>query len=109
MKRRHHSLALYAVLGASVLGAVLAPSIPSSVFPELVFPRAIILADSGELPPDQMLVSVTRPIASVAYSIVGTALVRSTTTRGAAEVDVTFAPSADRTTRSQSLSAALGD
>ena len=91
MSRRNTILALFAVLALSALGVILAFSIPNAVFPEFVFHRAIILADSSELPPQQMLVAVTRPLEEAAYNVVGTTLVRSTTSRGSAEIDVTFA------------------
>jgi hypothetical protein len=50
MKRRNSLLALCAVIAGSILGVVLAQSIPSAVFPQIQFNRAIILADSGDLP-----------------------------------------------------------
>jgi CzcA family heavy metal efflux pump len=109
MNRGNTVLALFAVLALSVLGVILARSIPNAVFPEFVFHRAIILADSAELPPQQMLVAVTRPLEEAAYSVVGTTLVRSTTTRGSAEVDVTFAENTDPTTSFELLGAALGE
>jgi CzcA family heavy metal efflux pump len=93
----------------SVLGVTLAQSIPNAVFPEFVFHRAIILADSAELPAGQMLVAVTRPLEEAAYNVVGTTLVRSTTTRGSAEIDVYFAENTDPTTSFELLGAALAE
>jgi multidrug efflux pump subunit AcrB len=90
MSRRSTILSRFAVIALSVLGVILAQSIPNAVFPEFVFHRAIILADSAELPASQMLVAVTRPLEEAAYSVPGTTLVRSTTTRGSAEIDVNF-------------------
>ncbi len=107
--RSNSILAVLAVLGLTILGVMLAFSIPSSVFPEMTFNRAIILADSGDLPPEQMIVTVTRPLEEAAYGVTGVSLVRSTTTRGSAEVDVTFAESVDPTTSFQLLNAALGE
>src|SRR5579859_6135152 len=98
MSRRTTILSLFAVIAMSALGVILARSIPNAVFPEFVFHRAIILADSAELPADQMLVAVTRPLEDAAYSVPGTSLVRSTTTRGSAEIDVYFTEASDPTT-----------
>ncbi|MFI5353666.1 MAG: efflux RND transporter permease subunit, partial [Candidatus Binatales bacterium] len=109
MSGTNHTLAVVAALGAAALGALVASSIPSSVFPELVFPRAIILADSSELPREQMLVAVTRPLEEAAYGVVGTSLVRSTTTRGSAEIDVTFTPDSDPVTAFQLLNSSLNE
>ena len=99
MSRRSAILSLFAVIALSILGVILAQSIPNAVFPEFVFHRAIILADSAELPASQVLVAVTRPLEEAAYSVPGTTLVRSTTTRSvrmrwrAAAVSSTDAPS----------------
>jgi CzcA family heavy metal efflux pump len=109
VERSGNALALFAVLLVSALGIILAPSIPSAVFPELVFPRAIIMADSGDLPAAQMQVTVTRPLEEAAYAVVGTSLVRSTTTRGSTEIDVTFSEGSDPTTAFQLLNASLGE
>ena len=105
MTRSSSTLAVLSVLAASVLGVILARTIPSAVFPEIVFRRATILADSGDLPADQMLASVTRPLEESAYSIPGVELVRSTTTRGSAEIDVTFGEDSDPQVGFQMLSA----
>jgi CzcA family heavy metal efflux pump len=107
--RANPVLAVFAALAAAGLGIVLAGSIPSAVFPEMTFNRAIILADSSDLPPEQVLVAVTRPLEEAAYGVVGVSLVRSTTTRGSAEVDVTFADGANPTQTFQLLNAALGE
>ena len=107
MTRSSSTLAVLSVLAASVLGLILARTIPSAVFPEIIFRRATILADSGDLPAEQMLASVTRPLEESAYSVPGVTLVRSTTTRGSAEIDVTFGEDADPQISYQMLSAAL--
>ncbi|HVA68610.1 MAG TPA: efflux RND transporter permease subunit [Candidatus Binataceae bacterium] len=109
MNRNHSLAAIFVVLATSALGVILAPSIPNSVFPEIVFHRAIILADTSELPPAQMLVAVTRPLEEAAYGVVGTSRVRSTTTRGSSEIDIDFSESADPTTSYELLNAALGE
>ncbi len=107
MTRSSSTLAVLSVLAAGVLGIVLAGTIPSAVFPEITFRRATILADSGDLPAQQMLASVTRPLEEAAYTVVGVTLVRSTTTRGSAEIDVTFGEDVDPQISFQTLSAAV--
>ncbi len=107
MTRRSSTLAVLSVLAASVLGVILARTIPSAVFPEMTFRRATILADSGDLPADQMLASVTRPLEEDVYTVPGVSLVRSTTTRGSTEVDVTFGEDADPQVSFQLLNAAI--
>jgi multidrug efflux pump subunit AcrB len=102
-------LALCAVAAAAVLGIVLARAIPSAVFPEIQFNRAMITAGAGDLPPQQMLVAVTRPLEEAAYGVVGVRLVRSTTTRGSAEIDVDFNEGTDPVTGFQLLNSALAE
>ena len=54
-------------------------------------PVALIAADNGVMPIDQMLVTVTRPIEEAVRTVPGIEMVRSTTSRGSAEIDVFFA------------------
>jgi len=107
MTRGSSTLAVLSVLAASVLGVILARTIPCAVFPELTFRRATIIADSGDLPADQMLASVTRPLEESVYSVPGVTLVRSTTTRGSSEIDVTFGEDSDPQVSFQMLNAAV--
>jgi CzcA family heavy metal efflux pump len=105
----NYPLAILSVIAASVLGTILALSIPSAVFPEMDFNRMIVMADSGDLPPEQMLVAVTRVLESAIYGVNGVALVRSTTSRGSAEIDVTFAQSADVANSFQRVNSVVAD
>jgi multidrug efflux pump subunit AcrB len=107
--RSNSILAMLTVVGLTILGVLLAFSIPSSVFPEITFDRAIIMADAGDLPAEQMIVAVTRPLEEAAYGVAGVSLVRSTTTRGTSEVDVTFSDTVNPTTSYELLNAALGE
>jgi CzcA family heavy metal efflux pump len=109
MTRGNSMLALFATIAAAALGILLALSTPSAVFPEIQFNRALVNVDSGDLPPQQMAVAVTRPLEEAAYGVVGVKLVRSTTTRGSAEIDVDFNEGTDPVTGFQLLNAALGE
>ena len=108
MSRGNSILALTGTIAAALLGILLARTIPSAVFPEMQFNRAIIMADSGDLPSQQMLVAVTRPLEEASYGVVGVKVVRSTTTRGSCEIDVDFNENVDAVTSFQLLNAALG-
>ncbi len=55
----------------------------------------MILAHSGDLPPDSMLISVTRPLEEAAMQVQGVHRVDSKTIRGASEISVLFNPDAD--------------
>jgi CzcA family heavy metal efflux pump len=86
-----HRLAIIFITVAVCLGGVYsALRMPSSVFPETEFPRCVILIDSGVMPADEMMATITRPIEEAMKDIPGVVQVRSATGRGSAEVNVFF-------------------
>lgn len=74
----------------SLTGIYAAQKVPISVFPETNFPRVVIGVDNGVMPVDQMQVTVTKPIEDAVNSVPGLTTVRSTTSRGSAEVSLFF-------------------
>jgi CzcA family heavy metal efflux pump len=91
----------------TVAGTYLAFKIPISVFPETNFPRVIIAVDNGVMPVEQMEVTITRPIENAVNSVPGLETVRSTTSRGSAEVSLFFDWNIDMVTELQLVDAAL--
>ena len=73
-----------------LLGIYAAYQLPSAIFPQTDFPRIIITVDNGEVPADQMLVAVTRPIEEAMNGIPGIKRIKSTTARGASEINLFF-------------------
>ena len=92
---RQRRLVLLAVGGLSAAGAWAALRIPSAIYPELVFPRIAVVVTGAALGARQMVFSVTRPIEEALGVVQGVTRVRSRTIRGATEISVSFAPSAD--------------
>jgi CzcA family heavy metal efflux pump len=74
----------------AVGGLVGATRVPLSLFPQTNFPRIIIVVENGEAPAEQMLVTVTKPVEEAMAGIPGIARIRSTTARGAMEIDLFF-------------------
>ena len=74
----------------AIAGIYAALRVPISVFPETSFPRVVIGIDNGVMPVEQMEVTITRPIEDAVNSVPGLATVRSTTSRGSAEVSLFF-------------------
>ena len=74
----------------TVAGVYAALQVPISVFPETNFPRVVIGVDNGVMPVEQMEVTITRPIENAVNSVPGLVTVRSTTSRGSAEVSLFF-------------------
>jgi len=91
----------------TVTGIYLAFKIPISVFPETNFPRVIIAVDNGVMPVEQMEVTITRPIENAVNSVPGLETVRSTTSRGSAEVSLFFDWNIDMITELQLVDGAL--
>ena len=73
-----------------VAGIYAAFVLPSSIFPQTDFPRIVIIVDNGDVPAEQMLVSVTRPVEEAMNGIPGIANIRSTTARGSADINLFF-------------------
>src|SRR5215469_16108905 len=77
-------------IALTLIGIYLAFQVPISVFPETNFPRVVIGIDNGVMPVEQMEVTITRPIENAVNSVPGLERVRSTTSRGSAEVSLFF-------------------
>ena len=91
----------------TVAGIYVAFKVPISVFPETNFPRVVIAVDNGVMPVEQMEVTITRPIEDAVNSVPGLETVRSTTSRGSAEVSLFFDWNVDMVTELQLVDAAL--
>jgi multidrug efflux pump subunit AcrB len=91
----------------TLAGIFLAFKVPISVFPETSFPRVIIGVDNGVMPVEQMEVTITQPIENAVNSVPGLATVRSTTSRGSAEVSLFFDWNVDMVQSLQLVDAAL--
>jgi multidrug efflux pump subunit AcrB len=79
---------IFLVLTLVAVGAYLATRIPVAVFPNTDFPRIIIGIDNGVMPIEQMQVTITRQIEQAVNTVPGLLEVRSTTSRGSAEVNL---------------------
>ena len=80
---------------------------PIAVFPETNFPRVVIGVDNGVMPVEQMQVTITKPIEDAVNSVPGLVTVRSTTSRGSAEVSLFFDWSVDMFRTLQLVDSAL--
>ena len=72
----------------AVAGVLTAFRLPVSLFPRVNFPRIAINVDAGDRPADQMVIEVTRRVEQAVRPIPGVASIRSTSTRGSAEISV---------------------
>jgi len=86
-----HARSILFLLAALVLAGVFcALSLPVSLFPKVNFPRVRVDLEAGERPAERMVVEVTRPIEEELRSIPGVRAVQSVSSRGSAQVLLTF-------------------
>lgn len=81
---------IFVIIVVALVGAYQAFTIPVAVFPSTDFPRIVIGIDNGVMPIDQMMVTITRPVEQAVNNVQGLEKVRSITSRGSAEVDLSF-------------------
>lgn len=87
---RHSKSIIFLIVIVTIVGIYEALSIPVAVFPTTNFPRIIIGVDNGVMPIDQMEVTITRPLEEAVRVVPGLEDVRSTTSRGSAEINLFF-------------------
>src|SRR3984957_16276683 len=104
---RHSKSIVFMVIVLAVVGIYEALSIPIAVFPATNFPRIIIGVDNGVMPIDQMQVTITRPLEQAVNSVPGLEDVRSITSRGSAEIDLSFNWNVDMVTTLQLVDSAV--
>ena len=93
---RENRYAVYLLTAFLIIaGTVAVFQLPSNIYPELNFPRIVVLARSGDLAPDTMLLTVTRPIEESVSATQGMRRVDSRTIRGNTEISVLFQPDTD--------------
>jgi multidrug efflux pump subunit AcrB len=106
LARSTRTIFFFAVM-LTLAGIYLSFKVPISVFPETNFPRVVIGVDNGVMPVEQMEVTVTRPIEDAINTVPGLETVRSTTSRGSAEVSLFFDWNVDMVQSLQLVDAAL--
>ncbi len=106
---RQNRYAVYLLTAFLTLaGFVAIFELPSNIYPELNFPRIVVLAKSGDLSPETMLLNVTRPLEEASSTVLGVRRVRSKTIRGNAEISILFNPNMDMQYALQLVQAQVG-
>jgi CzcA family heavy metal efflux pump len=106
VSRRRRSL--LTLLGILIAGGIAAAFLmPVGLFPNVLFPRIAVSIDAGDRPPGQMEIVVTRPLEQAVRAIPGVQNLRSTTSRGSAEMSINFAWGSDMDLALQRVEAAL--
>ena len=87
---RHKKAILFLLVALIIGGAASSLRVPTSLFPVIYFPRVRIDVDAGDRPADRMALEITWPVEQAVRSVPGVRNIRSTTTRGSAEISVNF-------------------
>ena len=103
----HARSILFVALFLSIAGAFAVTTLPVGLFPQVAFPRVQVSLDAGDRPADQMAQQVTRPVEEALRVIPGVQDVRSTTSRGGAEISVDFGWGSDMTAATLQVDTAL--
>ncbi len=88
---QEHRRSILFLLSVAVLGGLIAMlTLPVSLFPYVDFPRVVVSLDAGDRAAERMMVEVTFPVEQAVRAVPGVRDLRSTTSRGSAEISVNF-------------------
>ncbi|QJA06267.1 efflux RND transporter permease subunit [Thermosulfurimonas marina] len=85
---RRSILFLIAILALGGLAASF--RLPVALFPHVDFPRVEVKLEAGDRPAERMAIEVTRPVEEAIRSVPGVRSIRSTTSRGSADISINF-------------------
>ena len=86
-----HRRSVLFLLALLVLGGIVSTwTLPVALFPQVEFPRVVISLDAGDRPAERMTTEVTMPVEEAVRSVPGLRSIRSTSSRGSADISVNF-------------------
>ncbi len=89
LEQHRRSIWLSVVL-VTLAGLFAATRLPVALFPHIDYPRVVVSIDAGDRDPEQMAALITRPAEVALRAVPGVTQLRSTTSRGTAEVALGF-------------------
>lgn len=92
---RHNKTIVFVVAVLAVLGVWAYLTTPAGIFPNMSFSRIDVVADAGNLPPDQIRTAVSLPLEHAFLGLPSVTNVTTTASQGSAEFIVTFDPKTD--------------
>ena len=106
----HHARGLLVALVVLVgLGLMSVSKLPMSIYPRVSFARVVVVAQNGQMPPEQVQQNITRPIEQGVSTIIGVKLVQSNSAQGSSLVSITFDPATDINVDLQRVNSAVSD
>lgn len=106
--QRHRRSLLFLAFMLALGGVASAFLMPVALFPNVAFPRVQMSIDAGDQPADQMAIQVTTPVEVAVRRVRGVRDVKSTTSRGSAEIEVSFDWGFDMNAALQEINGAAG-
>ncbi len=103
----HRRSILFLLLALALAGSIAALKLPVTLFPTVDFPRVAVSLEAGDQPAEQMELLVTRPVEEAVRHVPGVRNVRSTTSRGSAEVSINFDWGRDMAVSTLQINAAI--
>lgn len=88
--QKHNKSIIFVLISLSLTGIISIFSLPVGLFPQISFPRVLISLDAGDRPAERMAIEVTRRVENIVRSVPKVRNVRSTTSRGSAEISINF-------------------
>lgn len=103
----HRRSILFLLALVAAVGLYMATQMAVSLFPTVDFPRVVVSLDAGDRPAEQMLQLVTTPVEEAVRRVPGVESVRSTTSRGVAEISINFGWGLDMASATLQVNAAI--
>ena len=88
--QQHRRSILFLIVILALGGLAASLKLPVALFPHVNFPRVVVSLDAGDRPAEKMAIEVTWPVEEAARAVPGVRSVRSTTSRGSADISVNF-------------------
>ena len=104
---KHTRSILLVLLALAVAGGFSGVQLPTGLFPVVQFPRVLVSVNAGARPADQTALLVTIPLEQAVRRVPAVLRVRSTTSRGSAEVSLDFAWGTDMVSAAVQVDAAV--
>jgi multidrug efflux pump subunit AcrB len=86
----HRRSILFLLVVLALGGLASSWTLPVALFPRADFPRVVVGLEAGDRPAERMMIEVTRPAEEAVRAIPGVRRMRSTTSRGSAEISINF-------------------
>jgi len=93
----HHRSILFLMIVLAIGGIGGGLRLPVALFPQVHFPRVVVEFEAGDRPAERMATEVTYPAEEAIRAVEGVRNIRSTTSRGSAEISVNFGWNQDMT------------